>query len=283
VKAMPNSFWFYLLIAISVFVFLFAFFKARQPYMFATFFVMSGLAFVLEYFVLIIGDGYQYYPEFIDNSFYDSLLGSLVSQALIIPVAAIVIAVFRMHILAIIIISIAFMLVESFFIYIKIYEQYWWKTIYTGMLLPFYFLFAKYWLSMLQKRKKGLVHFSTLFFYALSINSVILFFLVLVFQTHQLNIGWFSDPNRDHIAINTIYIVGLTAVFTLLVYFKKGVKWIAFIFSLFFILDYLLLKNDMLKIADWWSLAYFTLLNVVDILMIFVINNSIQKSDLTYR
>jgi hypothetical protein len=279
---MPNSFWFIFLTLLSLIAFLFAIVKTKEKYMIAHFLVMSGLAFVLEYFVLILGKGYEYHPNFIDDSFYDSLLGSLISQAVAIPIAATIIAVFRFNILSIVAISIAFMGIETFFLYIDIYEQMWWKTIYTGLLLPFYFLFGKLWLILLQNVRSKAIQFSTLYFMGLSINSVILFFLVLVFKTHQLKVGWFDNPHRDHIAANSIYIIILTAIFTLVI--VKKLRWyiIALIFAIYIIVDHVMLWTGVLDIASWWNVYYFSLLNVLVLLMIYFLNDYLRYKYFTF-
>jgi hypothetical protein len=278
----PNYFLFILLTICSALVFVFTIYKTKQKYIIAHFLVMSGLAFVLEYFVLILGNGYEYHPDFIDNSFYDSLLGSLVSQAVAIPIAATVIAAFGLRIIAIIAISLAFVGIEMYFIHLGIYEQYWWKTEYTGILLPLYFLFGKFWLIVLQNVRNKLVQFPTLYFMTLTINSIILFFLVLLLKTHQLNVNWYDNPARDHIAANSIYIIILSAVFTLLIVIRVRWYWYFIVLVSFNIIDHIMLWNGILHIADWWHIFYFSILNIVDLIMIYLLNHYITFKYFSY-
>jgi hypothetical protein len=280
---LSNSIIFYVLSLIAMIIFIITLRSKRKPYLIAVFFMMAGLAFVLEYFVLILGDGYVYYPQFISHDFYDSLLGSLVSQAIVIPVAATVVAAYNLRLKSMILISVLFMGIETMFIYLNLYEQKWWKTIYTGLLLPFYFLFAKKWLYLLQQRNRKWVQYVSLYFMTLSFNSVILFFLVLIFKTHQLEIGWFEEAARDHIAINTIYIIVLTAIFTIIIFKEIRWYWTSIILLMFFLLDHLLIHLGILMLANWWSVFYFTLLNLLDLMIIYFINQYICFKYYSYR
>ncbi|OZM57339.1 hypothetical protein CIB95_07710 [Lottiidibacillus patelloidae] len=273
---MPNYFFFILLIIVSSLLFVYTIYKTKEKYIIAHFLVMSGLAFVLEYFVLIIGNGYKYYPNFIENAFYDSLLGSLVSQAVAIPIAATVIAAFRLNFLHMLAITAGFIAIETYFIHIEIYEQFWWETYFTAVLLPIYFLFGKFWLLLLQNVKHTIVHYTTLYFMTLTLNSVILFFLVLLLKTHELQVGWYDNPYRDHIAANSIYIIILSAIFSILI--LKKVRWYVYFIVLigYNIIDHLMVWNGMLELANWWNVFYFSLLNLTDLLMVYFLNEYLK-------
>ncbi len=140
----PNYFWFFVLSGISLFVFIIAIIKHKEKKrLVQTYFFISGLAYIVDYFTLIIFQGYDYKPNLFKSFWFDSTLGSIVSQGFAIPTAASVIAAFHYPFVIIILTTISFIGIEELFIKFDLYDHHWWRTWITFFTIAYLFLFSK--------------------------------------------------------------------------------------------------------------------------------------------
>ncbi|WEZ07725.1 hypothetical protein P5663_17050 [Priestia flexa] len=262
---MPHYIPFLVLIIISVLIFVFVLWNTRDKKLIILLFFMIGLAYVLEYFILVLFKSYQYNPNFVHETDLDNILGSLVSQAFAFPVIAVLIGAYQLKFRYIVLISFIFMGIEELFISLGVYTQYWWKTIYTGIFMTIGFVIAKTWHAWLSDRFERWIHVLNLFFSLLAINTTIMLFLLAMFKPHSIHVGWFQSETRDVLSFNTLYVWLLTALYSWGI-LKRSLTMLGCFFLGFRIADFVLLSTDILVLPKWNSLGFFALLDAVVIL-----------------
>ncbi|NMD69291.1 hypothetical protein HHO41_03250 [Bacillus sp. DNRA2] len=118
------------------------------------FFNYVGIAYIFEYFVVPLFNGYVYKPKFFKDKMVDSIFGAVWSQAFYVPVAALFITVFGLSWKIKLLFSTYFILIERLFIYLGVYKNNWWKTVYTFVFTFISFLINDIWDKQLEKRNK---------------------------------------------------------------------------------------------------------------------------------
>ncbi|WP_407269988.1 hypothetical protein [Radiobacillus sp. PE A8.2] len=178
----------------------------------------TSMAYHFEYFVLNLFQSYQYKPKFFNNKIFDNIAGSILSQALLIPFTAVYITAFQLNWKIKILFSIYFGLIEMFFKKIKIYKQYWWKTTYTVILLPMYFMFSDAWYKRLNTNNQY-VQFISLYHMILVmyVNNLFVFAL-----TRKIRFGFGKLHTwTEHFKLAPLYAIYKTLCFTWLVRSKS--------------------------------------------------------------
>ncbi|MDL4843126.1 hypothetical protein [Aquibacillus rhizosphaerae] len=264
---MPNYVWFLFLFIISLAIFIITIKKlSDRERLIQTFLYISGIAYIVDYVVLIVFNSYQYKPGLSESLWFDSTFGSIFSQGILVPTVAMAIAGFHLNFLWIILISVGFMGIEELFLAVDVYEHHWWKTWYTGFLLLIGFYLAKNWYQSLQKPSiftQLVTIYMAICFYVTTLR----FFMVMQFSTHYYSVGWFSNPLRDHIAGNAlilfIWMIPVTIVVT--VWFR----WYSVLILLAseWIIDHLLIKYGYMHIAPFWHVYYFVIILLVSVLL----------------
>ncbi len=262
---MPHYIPFLVLIITSVLIFVFTLWNTKDKKLFILLFFMIGLAYVLEYFILVLFKSYEYNPNFVPETDLDNILGSLVSQAFAFPVIAVLIGAYQLKFRYIVLISFIFMGIEELFLSLGVYKHYWWKTIYTGIFMTIGFVIAKTWYAWLSNRFERWIHILTLFFSLLAINTTLMLLLIAMFKTHSIHVGWFKSETRDVLSFNTLYVWVLTALYSWGVLKRSVIMLVCFLLT-FRIIDVVLLYTGILILPEWNSLWFFVLLDVVVIL-----------------
>jgi hypothetical protein len=134
-----NSIPFLLLAVIHVGMFLILLKRKKQKDAWILLLSNIGLAFLFEYPILNLFHAYRYKPSMMKQPFFDSILGAIFSQAIYVPITTTLLTLFNRNWKWKISFSIFYFSIEKLFLRLNIYKVYWWKPIYTLVLLNAYF------------------------------------------------------------------------------------------------------------------------------------------------
>lgn len=149
-----NSVPFLLLAVIHVGMFLILLKQKKQK---ATWILLLSnicFAYLFEYPTHNLFNGYRYKPSIMKNRFFDSILGAIFSQAIYVPVTATFLTLFKKNWRWKIGFSIFYYCIENLFLRLNIYKVYWWKPIYTLVLLNIYFYISDGFYRALSTQKR---------------------------------------------------------------------------------------------------------------------------------
>lgn len=268
---MSGLFWYLLITFISLTIFLYTLIKIKDKKIIAVYTFLAGIVYLFEYVVLILLKSYLYKPGLLKDAYFDSILGSIASNAFSVPMLGTFVAAFQLKWPWIVLIIGLFYLVEEFFLYINIYQHFWWRTPFTAIGLFLFFSIAKKWFLHLKGSMPNPIRFLTLYFTNVLIQATFVYVIVAFFGMYHYEIGWFHDKSRDHVAFSSVYIFALGLIFTAIIFFRFNWKWKAVIILATLFIDYFLLKNKILFQSPQWELGYFILLRffIVGILQVF--------------
>lgn len=200
---MPNFVPYLILVAISMIALTVLLFHKRPAQPLILLFSFSGMIYVLEFIIFVWHNSYRYFPHIVGISYYDNVLGAVVSNLLSVPIAATYAAVFRLRWRWIICLAFAYGGIEWMFLQLGIYEHYWWKTMYTVIAFLLFFRFASQWPIWLSGRSRT-IKFITLTMLTWSVVGTLVFLLALA-GIRIFHIGLFEDPYHDDIFFSAIY------------------------------------------------------------------------------
>lgn len=274
---MKNSIYYLLLIIISTFIFTYTLWKKRDRKLIALYFFTAGLTYFLEYIALVLLNSYAYHPEVLRVVYFDNIAGAIVSDAFTIPMTAIFIAAFGLRYIFIFFISLVITGIEVLFVQLGIYEQHWWRYFHTFIGANAFFLFSKKWFSKLQMSLKPLSRYFILLSTGLFIHASIAFVLAAILGKYFYQVGWFSDPNRGHIAFATLYLLAMNIFFSALIALRLHWLWISLGALLPTITDLFLLRTGILTLSNQWSLSHFLVLRILLIFALLMFNKYLLK------
>lgn len=269
---MSAFFWYLFISIISLAIFLYTLINRKDKKIVALYTFLAGIVYLFEYVVLVLLKSYLYRPGILKDAYFDSILGAIVSDAFSVPMLGTFVAAFQLKWTWIVLIIGLFYLVEEFFLYINIYQHFWWRTPYTAVGLFIFFFIAKMWFLLLKESKtKITVRFLTLYFTNVLIQATLVYMIVAFFSMYHYKVGWFSDQTRDHVAFSSAYIFALSLIFTAIVFFRLNWRWKAVVIFATLSIDYFFLKNKILFLSPQWELGYFipVRLLIVGILQVF--------------
>ncbi|MBW3114124.1 MULTISPECIES: hypothetical protein [Bacillaceae] len=216
---------------------------------------ISGLAYVFEYIIFVLFNSYTYHPHILSNNYNDSVLGSISSQAFSVPVAITYIVLYRSTISRIAIIIGVFFVIETWFIYTNLYEHHWWESYYTSFFLIISVILAKTWWKFLEYRSNHYIQFITLFFALSTVTLSLAWILSSLLKLYMIPMNHFSDPVRDLIAGNAIYIWFTTYFYCLVIFFRPG-DWKSIFWSVLFLfmIESFMVQEGRLLLESYWMI-----------------------------
>lgn len=122
----------------------------------------AGFAYIFEYIIVALLDGYVYRPKFLKNNKLDNIFGAIWSQVFYVPVTALFITVYKLNWKIKLIFSLYFVLIEKLFIFLGVYKNKWWRTRYTFITIIISFFINDKWYEQLNK-KNPLILFLSFF------------------------------------------------------------------------------------------------------------------------
>lgn len=136
-----NTIWFILLGITIIIELILIFIKVRnKKRILALYITISGIVFAFEITITAVLHAYQYLPKILPQKpFDDGIIGNYFSQFSV-ATTTLLIAVYKLKYYWYLLFAAAYALIETLFLKLKIYEQYWYRTWMTvaGLLLLFW-------------------------------------------------------------------------------------------------------------------------------------------------
>lgn len=234
----------------------YSFFKSKnKKQLFTLLMADIGFAYLLEYVVLNVFHAYTYKPRVMKKNFFDNVFGAILSQGIFVPFTAVFTTVLRIGWVGKLLGGVYFTVVELLFLRLKVYKHNWWRTIYTLILIPLYFIISDLWNILLTKRNP-VVRFISLFFMIL-VTEANLLFLFASTRKVRFGAGKFHSL-KEHFIIVPLYAITIGLFST--VSFLKQNNWSAKLRVLIMTigLDHLFKKRKVVK-EKFHAADYFTI------------------------
>lgn len=260
-----NSYWYLGLAILSILLLIYVYKKTRSTRCLLLFLIMVGLGYLIEAVIYNFGHSYQYYPKLIKHdTFYDSNMGAIASNALALPVAATFIAALRKNWIWILFFISLFAGIEWAFLKLNIYSHNWWRIGYTSFGLLFYFPIAKLFLQMLSNPLKGKLHSIFLFLSVGPISGSLHIVPIMFFTSRYYELGWFNHRSEDTTAFSAIYYLCACLFYVWIAKLSWKYKWLKYLITvlLMFIITVVLQKSGILHSLVWWDPWYYLLLPI---------------------
>ncbi|MBD3919211.1 hypothetical protein H8B09_10645 [Paenibacillus sp. PR3] len=261
---MPNSaYWFLGLSVSSILLLTYTLFHAKSTVRaIFLFLIMTQIAYMIETIIYIFGSSYTYLPGLLkNNAYYDSNMGALTSNLLVIPTAAIIIAVFEWRWKAIAALIVFIGVIEWVFVLLEIYKLNWWRIEYTAGGLVFYFSVAKLLYSRLLRPVNGMFHSLLLFLCIAPIMGTLHILPIMLFMNRSYDPSWFNDPAHDTTACASLYYIVSSCMIVAIMKLQQGHVWLKYcgiaVFILVLTLE--LVQTEMLTIHKWWDPWFYCL------------------------
>ncbi|OLO39280.1 hypothetical protein BTR23_09545 [Alkalihalophilus pseudofirmus] len=228
--------------------------KKNRKTIFLTFISMVGLAFHFEYPLYIL-KAYRYKTKILQNNEQDNSFGSVLSQALYLPSAAIFISTFQLGWKIKWLFTVYFVLIERLFLKLNIFKNIWWSTPYTALSIFIYFLVGDTWYRGIRNGNKIILKLTL--YNAIHVTYMSILFLLSVFKRFRFEPLLFTvQPWYYHYAFVKVYLVVETAVMTYLLEQKN--KWLKILPILLILMtDTFLKKFNVLKVRGSYWLSVF--------------------------
>ncbi|WP_168120838.1 hypothetical protein [Paenibacillus sp. HB172176] len=195
----------------------------RQLGVIFVFMTLSGIVYAAEFFVLILFDGYAYFPRILSIRYYDNAFGAVVSNLMILPALGLLSSLYRLQLGGIAALAGAMVGVEYLFDQLHIFEQHWWNLSYTGAVLVFFFFLARFWVGRLYAG--GVFYrFTSLWMQAWSGAGTVMYGLSVLGLRHY-HLGVFEDIYRDDLFLASIMGVLKSGVFSVFVTCCSRLGW----------------------------------------------------------
>lgn len=271
-----NRFYYIGLIIVHTLLLFYVFYKRKnRRTVFLTFLSIVGLAFHFEYPLYIL-KAYKYKTNIFKNKEQNNSFGSVLSQALFVPSAAIFISTFKFGWKIKLLFTMYFTLIERSFLKLKIYKNNWWCTTYTSIMIFTYFFISDAWYRGIMNRNKVILKMT--FHNAFHVTYMNLLFFLSVLKRFRYQPRVFTiQPWYYHYAFVKVYLVVETVFTTYLLEQKK--KWLRILpIFITIISDYFLKKINFLKVrGSYW--AYLFPVRMASHLLAFLLQKWIKKNE----
>lgn len=232
---MPNYLPYLILILVSIFILTYTIINQRQFGVFVLLISFSGMVYVAEFFVMVIGNCYYYKPEILSVPYYDNILGAIVSNLFILPALGVFAAYYKLRLKWIILFAITLVGVELAFEAMNIYYTNWWRSEFTFIAVILFIFLCKFFMRVLQ-RGSSWARFIMLWMHIWCCASTVMYIMSVVNIRHY-EYGFFEDIYHDDIFLSASlgFIKGLIYV-VCLVNFNKF-RWRMLAPIMIFVLD----------------------------------------------
>lgn len=213
----PNSIPFFILTIIHLGMIMYLLVKKKEKINWFVLLANIGFAYVLEYFVLNIFNGYKYKPTIFKKSAVDNIFGAILSQGIFIPITATFLTATRANRLWKLVFTIYFYMIEHLFIKLKVYKVNWWRPRYTLLLLPIAFSISDLMKNALLRNKnwaQNITHYLSLV-----IVSITILFVPASMRKIRFGIGFYHSW-KEHFIVAPLYSFYLS--FVVFIYSSKS-------------------------------------------------------------
>ncbi|MCA1056673.1 hypothetical protein LCM10_16945 [Rossellomorea aquimaris] len=263
---MPNWVPFIALVIISVGLLGYTLVKNRENASLILLFwlFICGVAYLFEFVIFILLESYEYRPGILISDYNDSIVGSIISQALAVPVAIVFIVVFQIRKRWIFFIIGLFFLIETLFLHLDIYEHHWWKSIYTIFFLVLTIILSKIWWRHLNSKPYHYIHLVTLYLAMMTLTQTAGWILSSLIGLYGLPMGFFDSVQKDMIAGNGLYLFFSTYFYMLNIYYRRN-DLAYTIMTLVFLttIEILMVNQGILRLKNPYSIFVLPALHLV--------------------
>jgi hypothetical protein len=251
-----NSYWYFGLSFLSLSLLAYTCIKKRNPRILLLFLAMAELAYLIEAFIYIFHQSYLYHPDIIHhNAYYDSHLGALTSNMMVIPAVATFLAAFRVSRLWTLGLIAIIAGIEWLFVKLGIYTLHWWRIEYTSLGLVFYFALAKVMYRVMLQPLKGVLHALCLYLCIAPLSGTLQFLPFMFFSNRVYRPGWFEDPAYDTSAFGVVYYLCISILFVVLVKLRWKHSWVKYLLigAIVIGVTFGLRAAGILRSQVWWD------------------------------
>lgn len=260
-----NSYWYLGLGMLSLLLLIYVYKKSRSPRCLLLFIAIIGLGYMIETVIYNFGHSYQYYPKFISHdSFYDSNMGAIASNALALPAAATFIGTLRKNRLWILFFISIFAGIEWTFLKLNIYSHNWWKIGYTSLGLLVFFPLAKLFYQLLSRPLKGFLHSLLLFLIIGPFSGSLHIIPIMFFTIRYYELGLFDHHSQDTTAFSAIFYLTACLFYVWIAKRHWTDKWLKYVITplLMYTVNVILQKAGILHSLVWWDTWYYVILSI---------------------
>lgn len=260
-----NSYWYLGLGILSVLLLIYVYKKSRSPRSLLLFISYIGLGYLIETVIYNFGHSYQYYPKFINHdSFYDSNMGAIASNALALPAAATFIGTLRKNWGWILFFIGIFAGIEWTFLWLNIYSHNWWKISYTSLGLLVFFPLAKTIYPLLCQPLKGFQHSLLLFLIIGPFSGSLHITPIMFFSNRYYELGLFDNLSQDTTAFGAIFYLSASLFYVWAAKRQWKFKWMKYVITplLMYTVNGILQKAGILHSLVWWDPWYYLFLSI---------------------
>ena len=260
-----NSYWYLGLGILSILLLIYVYIKTRSLRSLLVFVTMVGLGYLIEAVIYNFAHSYQYYPKLIKHdSFYDSNMGAIASNALALPAAATFIGAFRKNWIWILFFISLIAGIEWTFLKLNIYSHNWWKISYTSLGLLVYFHLAKVFYQLLTQPLKGYLHTLFLFLIVSPLAGSFHIMPIMFFSNRYYEPSWFDHRSEDTTAFSAIFYLIACLFYVWIAERHWKFKWLKYVLTalLMYTVNVILQRIGILHSLVWWDFWYYVILSV---------------------
>jgi hypothetical protein len=270
-------FWYYGVSVIGIGMIVFTWLNKKNiPAISLISFLIMGLLIIGEFFILTVFGAYAYKPEVFTDYFADDLVAYVLGNYFVWAGAANLVVNFSLGNRWIFLLASFFMLIETLFLNLGIFELHWWRTYMTGISVLQGMNLIKIWIAKLnEKPYKKVLRYMTFYVLAILFIHAPTYILLLTGKQHYSE-GWDEDFYRDSSLFALPYHVVIAFIY---VYFgcvlKKGVRLVPILS--FLLSDFILVKMGILIFADQWNLFYQAIFRIINFMIFILYKNYVCR------
>lgn len=275
---MPNIFWFNCLAAVGLATAAFTMYKRPDVARLSTFIVFyifaTSLTWLGEFIVLGFFDSYAYKPGLFADPWAENLSAHLILNSTLWPGIAVLVVAYSLGSGWMLLISLAFVLVETLFLKMGLYEHHWWKSYMTACSVFIYLVLARIWFAKMTQIR-GRSSRATIFYFICLVIIHAPIPLLLLWQKQYYDVGLADNLIRS----STIFILSYQMVEALFLVFFVCILskwyWKLVPFLIAFGGQAALAAGNILIFQDNWNLLYTTLLYFIAVAICIFIDNAV--------
>ncbi len=253
------------LVIISIILIGITYWKTKNKLVFVLLLAIAGCIAIFDYIIYVFGKAYIYKPGILNNS-YDKQIGAIVSDVFSVPASAVFFAALRLKWRWAVMISILYYGIEELFIKAGIYEQFWWESWYTFILLFPLFWIAKIWYNKLNSIHGHLISYTTLISAQLAVRMVLIILMVGFSESRILISPWIKALGTQGPVIYLPISLIIATTFSILILRKVNKGWIILALAAFFLLDLATRWMKIIESTTVWDNIYIILIDIITLL-----------------
>ena len=213
---LSSAYWYYGLIMISLVLVTASLIYKKDWKILLLHLQTSAVIHPFEIIILILLNGYHYFPGILQDARLDNYLGSYISNSLIVPASAVAINAFSLSWNYVISIAAVFTGIDWYFTELGIYQHFWWRSIYTGIGLCILYAISKWiWRGLHNKEPSLAFRLLTIYMIYAFIHNLIVFILNEGGRLFRFNVNWFSDPEKGHQIFFFLHLIITSIIITM--------------------------------------------------------------------